>query len=189
MQKHIRERNRESDYTEKRLEWLVFGASARAPNRNRSTMSRSKPRVLAVASSGGHWIQMMRVLPAFEGAEIAFIAVDNDYRNQVPGHRVHVVNDANRWNRLGSFTLGLRVLLAVIRERPDVVFSTGAAPGFFALLFGRLLGARVIWLDSVANVEEMSLSGRMVRPFSHLCLTQWPELSESGQAEFAGRVF
>ena len=152
-------------------------------------MSRSKPRVLAVASSGGHWIQMMRVMPAFEGAEIAYIAVDEDYRDQVPGHRVHVVNDANRWDRFGSLQLGLRVLWAVLRERPDVVFSTGAAPGFFALFFGRLIGARVIWLDSVANVEELSMSGRMIRPFSHLFLTQWPDLAKDGEAEFAGRVF
>jgi UDP-N-acetylglucosamine:LPS N-acetylglucosamine transferase len=132
---------------------------------------------------------MMRVLPAFDGAEIAFIAVDDDYRTQVPGHRVHVVNDANRWDRLGSIQLGFRVLLAVLRERPDVVFSTGAAPGFFALFFGRLIGARVIWLDSVANVDVLSMSGRMIRPFSHLFLTQWPELASSGEAEFAGRVF
>ena len=152
-------------------------------------MSKRKPRILVVSSSGGHWIQMMRVLPAFEGAEIAFIAVDDDCRDQVPGHRVHVVNDANRWDRFGSARLGLRVLLAVIRERPDVVFSTGAAPGFFALFFGRLLGARVIWLDSAANVEELSMSGRMIRPFSHLFLTQWPDLAKDGAAEFSGRVF
>lgn len=152
-------------------------------------MSRNGPKVLAVASSGGHWIEMMRVLPAFAGAEIVFIAVDADYRGQVPGHRLHVVNDANRWDRWGSLKLGLRVLLVVLRERPDVVFSTGAAPGFFALFFGRLFGARVIWLDSVANIDELSMSGRMVRPFSHLFLTQWPDLAEGGHAEFAGRVF
>jgi UDP-N-acetylglucosamine:LPS N-acetylglucosamine transferase len=152
-------------------------------------MIESKPKVLAVASSGGHWVQLMRVLPAFEGAEVVFIAVDSDYRRQLPEHRVHVVNDANRWNRFGLLKLGLRVLRVVIRERPDVVFSTGAAPGFFALLLGRLTGARVIWLDSAANVEELSVSGRMVRPFSHLFLTQWPDLAEGGEAEFAGRVF
>jgi len=142
-----------------------------------------------VASSGGHWVQMMRVMPAFEGAEIAYVAVDEDYRGQVPDHRVHVVNDANQWDKWGSFVLGLRVAGVVLRERPDVVFSTGAAPGFFALFFGRLLGARIIWLDSVANVDEISLSGRMIRPFAHLFLTQWPELAEAGEAEFAGRVF
>ena len=50
----------------------------------------------------------------------------------------------------------LRTFLVVLRERPDVVVSTGAAPGYFALRFGRLFGARTLWLESIANVEELS---------------------------------
>ena len=34
------------------------------------------PRVLAVASGGGHWIQLRRLLPAFEGARVSFLTVD-----------------------------------------------------------------------------------------------------------------
>jgi hypothetical protein len=77
----------------------------------------------------------------------------------------------------------------VLRERPDVVLSTGAAPGFFALLFGRLLGARTIWLDSIANIEELSMSGRMARRHADLWLTQWPHLARPDGPECAGRVF
>ena len=145
--------------------------------------------MLAVASGGGHWIQLLRVLDAFEGSELVFVTVHRDYQQDVPGLRVKVVNDANRWERLGLIRLAVRMLGIVVRERPDVVFSTGAAPGFFALLFGRLLGARTIWLDSLANVERLSLSGRIVRPFAQLWLTQWPELARPEGPECAGSVF
>ncbi len=77
----------------------------------------------------------------------------------------------------------------VMRERPDVVFSTGAAPGFFALFFGRLFGARTIWLDSLANVDRLSLSARLVRPFAKLWLTQWAELAGPDGPEYAGSVY
>ena len=74
-------------------------------------------------------------------------------------------------------------------ERPDAVVSTGAAPGCFAIIFGRLLGCRTVWLDSVANVEQMSMSGNMVRRYSQLWLTQWPHLAAEDGPEYAGKVF
>ena len=75
----------------------------------------------------------------------------------------------------------------LLRERPHVVISTGAAPGYLALRAGKLLGARTIWIDSVANVEELSLSGRMSSSVADLCLTQWPHLAD-GDVGYAGAV-
>jgi hypothetical protein len=68
-----------------------------------------------------------------------------------------------------------------------VVVSTGAAPGYIAIRLGKLLGARTVWIDSVANVEELSLSGRMVSGRADLCLTQWPHLA-SGPVAYMGTV-
>jgi UDP-N-acetylglucosamine:LPS N-acetylglucosamine transferase len=81
-----------------------------------------------------------------------------------------------------------QVLRVLVRERPELVISTGAAPGCLAIALGRLLGARTIWLDSIANVERLSVSGRLVRPFCDLWLTQWPHLAARGGPAFAGRV-
>lgn len=148
-----------------------------------------KKKVLAVASGGGHWVQLLRTLGAFEDLELVFVTVADASRQDVPGSRFHLVNDATRWERLGLLRLALRVLSIVRTERPDVVFSTGAAPGCFALVFGRLFGARTIWLDSAANVNRVSLSGRLVRPFAGLWLTQWPHLAGPRGPQYAGRVF
>ena len=148
-----------------------------------------RTKVLAVSSGGGHWIQLLRVLPAFDGAELVCVSVHADCAADVPGCRLHVVTDANQWERLRSLRLAFEMLVIVLRERPRVVVSTGAAPGFFALLFGRMLGARTIWLDSLANVDRVSLSGRMVRPFAGLWLTQWPELARPEGPEYAGSVY
>lgn len=144
--------------------------------------------MLAVSSGGGHWVQLRRVVPAFEGFDVVYATVNEAYRSDVPGARLRIVRDATRWERWGSFVLALQVLWLVLRERPDVVFTTGAAPGCFALMFGRLVGARTIWLDSIANIEEMSMSGRWVRRFADLWLTQWPHLAADGGPECSGSV-
>jgi Oligosaccharide biosynthesis protein Alg14 like len=134
-------------------------------------------------------VQLRRVIPAFEGHTVIYVTINPAYRSDVPGEPIYIVNDATRWDRLGSLRLALSILWILLRERPDAVISTGAAPGCFAILFGRLLGARTIWLDSIANVEAMSMSGRMVRRFSGLWLTQWPHLAGPEGPECAGRVF
>jgi UDP-N-acetylglucosamine:LPS N-acetylglucosamine transferase len=144
-------------------------------------------RVLAVASSGGHWVQLRRLVPAFEGQDVAYLTTERGHRAEVGTARFYAVNDANRWNKAAVLLCALRILLIVLRERPDVVVSTGAAPGYLAIRCARLLGARTVWIDSVANVEELSLSGRMASERADLCLTQWPHLA-GGRVEYLGAV-
>lgn len=151
-------------------------------------MSRRRPRLLAVASAGGHWVELRRLRPAFEGCDVHYVTTDGGYRAELDGDPLHVVPDASRWSRVRLAWMVVRVAIVVLRVRPDVVISTGAAPGYFALRFGRLLGARTLWLDSIANVEELSMSGARVGRFADLWLTQWPELARPGGPEYAGAV-
>jgi UDP-N-acetylglucosamine:LPS N-acetylglucosamine transferase len=151
---------------------------------NRSTRQH---RVLAVASGGGHWVQLQRLTPAFDGQDVAYLTTDPGYRSEVGDARFHVVNDANRWNKMALILCALRVLWVVLRERPDIVISTGAAPGYLAIRWARLLGARTVWIDSIANVDELSMSGRMASTAADLCLTQWPHLA-AGQVRYLGAV-
>jgi UDP-N-acetylglucosamine:LPS N-acetylglucosamine transferase len=147
-----------------------------------------RPRVLAVSSGGGHWVQLQRLAPAFEGADVVFATVGSSYRSQVPENRFYVINDATRWNRLALLRMAIRLIYNLDRERPDVVVSTGAAPGYFSLRFGRLLGARTVWIVSIANFEAMSLSGERIRRYADLWLTQWPHLARGDGPFYAGGV-
>jgi len=141
-----------------------------------------------VASGGGHWVQLLRLLPAFEGCDLAFVTVNPAYRPEVSGYRFHVVNDATRWNKLGLVVMGLRLLRIIRLERPDVIVSTGAAPGYLAIRIGRLLGCRTIWVDSMANVDVLSLSGQRIGKYVDLWLTQWPHLARPEGPHYAGAV-
>jgi UDP-N-acetylglucosamine:LPS N-acetylglucosamine transferase len=151
-------------------------------------MPRTRRKLIAVASGGGHWVQLLRLRPAFGDMEVIFATVNAGYRSQVLGVKFYVINDANRWNKVGLFRLSLRLLWIIAKERPDVIVSTGAAPGYLALRIGHILGAQTVWLDSIANVEELSLSGKMVGKYADLWLTQWPHLAGPKGPYFAGSV-
>jgi hypothetical protein len=117
-----------------------------------------------------------------------FVTVSSHYRREVPWARFRVVNDATLWNKLGLALLALRVLWIVLRERPDVVISTGAAPGYFAIRIGKLVGAKTIWIDSIANVQKLSRSGERIGSRADLWLTQWEHLARPGGPIYAGAV-
>jgi UDP-N-acetylglucosamine:LPS N-acetylglucosamine transferase len=137
------------------------------------------PRVLAISSQGGHWVQLLRLRPALERSEIVWASTDSELRHDVPGDRFEVVRDSNRWSKLDLIRSAISVLAVILRTRPDVVVSTGAAPGYFAIRFAKLLGARTLWIDSIANSSQLSLSGERALRVADVTLVQWPEL-ESG---------
>ena len=70
-----------------------------------------------------------------------------------------------------------------------MVISTGAAPGLVALAVAKLLtGSRTVWIDSIANTKQLSLSGRLARPVADAWLVQWPHLARPGGPEYWGAV-
>jgi UDP-N-acetylglucosamine:LPS N-acetylglucosamine transferase len=144
-------------------------------------------RVLAVASGGGHWVQLLRLRPAFEGAQVTWLTTEAEYAREVEGP-LHVVRDANLWNKTALLLMFLQVAWRMVLLRPDVVITTGAAPGFAAVVFGRLLGARTIWVDSIANSETLSTSGIKVGRWAHVWLTQWEHLAKPDGPQYWGAV-
>lgn len=145
-------------------------------------------RVLAIASGGGHWVQLLRLRPAFEGCAVSYATVHPDSASQVPGHRFFHFRDASRKNPLSFPVAGLQIARAVLLTRPQVIVTTGSAPALIAIVLGRLLGARTLWIDSIANSERMSSSGLRARRLAHMCVTQWPELAAEPRPQHWGAV-
>ena len=152
-------------------------------------MTARTKKVLAVCSGGGHWVQMRRLLPAFEGQRIIVGTTDPRAAEGCGAERVCAIVDASRWAKWKLLQSALGIAWLVLTLRPDVVISTGAAPGYFALLFGKLVGARTIWVDSVANADELSLSGKKAGRVADLWLTQWEHLAREGGPLYRGSVF
>jgi len=146
------------------------------------------PRILAVASGGGHWVQLLRLRPAFHGAHVSYASVDPALTADVAGHRFYAFPDANRERKLALFRQVIAIAWIVLRVRPDVIVSTGASCGYVAIRIGRMLGARTLFIDSIANAERLSLSGQLACRHANLMLTQWPHLSGTEGARYRGSV-
>lgn len=142
--------------------------------------------VLAVASAGGHFTQLLLALEdAEQRMNVSYVTTKLSFVKS--GYDAYLIPDFSRDNPLLSFKC-YHTIAKIIRDtRPDIVITTGAAPGLIALLAGRAARVRTVWLDSCANYDKLSLSGRIASYLADLTLTQWPHLAK-GRVHFRGCV-
>jgi UDP-N-acetylglucosamine:LPS N-acetylglucosamine transferase len=134
-------------------------------------------------------MQMRRLAPVFEGLDVAYVSVQPGYAADVPGHRFYSVYDVTRWSRWKLVLVVLQLIRILIKERPQVVVTTGSGPGVITLALAKsLLRAQTIWIDSIANCERMSSSGLQARRVADIWLTQWPQLQSEGGPKYWGSV-
>lgn len=145
-------------------------------------------KVLAVASGGGHWEQLMLLRPALESFDLVFATSDVQFAAR---HQINDCLDLPESNRSRPFRVVrcfFRASSIVRQVKPDVIITTGALPGLLTIFWGRIYGAKTIWLDSFANSQSLSMSGRVARLFANRWLTQWQHLSHPGGPAFIGAL-
>lgn len=147
-----------------------------------------KKRILAASSGGGHWDELIALRDAFDGGEVIFATTIPELLNKYSIKNGHCLPDCNRNDFLMSIRCFFSAFYLVFRSRADVVISTGAAPGLFCLLAGRIMGKKTIWIDSIANAEKLSMSGRLAGFVATTWLTQWQHLARPSGPHFAGAV-
>lgn len=147
-----------------------------------------KKKILACASIGGHWIQLQRIVNAMkEDYEISFVSSNEKCRTSVEGYRFYHIKDFTRKNPWWLIPNFFKCLYIVVRENPKAVVTTGSAPCLLCILAARLLGKKAIWIDSIANVETLSTSGKIASKIASRIYTQWPDLAV-GKINYAGNI-
>ena len=146
-------------------------------------------RILAVASAGGHWVQLGRISEAFADSDTLYVTTTAGETAPSGDRPVAKIADGSRKEPFRLLLTGMQLAILMLRFRPDAVITTGAAPGYVALRLGKLRGCTTVWLDSIANAEEISMSARLARFYADLWLTQWEELaSKTPGLEYWGQV-
>ena len=148
-------------------------------------------KILAVASIGGHWIQLLRIAKGLESQyDMVYCSTHGKCAVQVPEYSFIKVTDFSRWN-IYRMPRALFDFLRIIRaERPDAIITTGAAPGLTALIAAKIAGGvKTVWIDSVANAEQLSASGRMALFVADRVYTQWENLADGKKIMYAGNIF
>ncbi|QNE33293.1 hypothetical protein F1C10_03135 [Sphingomonas sp. NBWT7] len=129
----------------------------------------------------------MLLRPAFDELDMVFATNIRELADREGLTRVHILPDANRDVPIQALRCMVACAKLIWQVRPHMLVTTGALPGLFCLVFARMLGARTVWLDSIANSDRPSLSGICAIPFATQWFTQWRHL-ETKRRRYEGAL-
>ena len=156
--------------------------------------------MLVILGEGGHTKEMM-TLVGMLGTDYVYgyVVVHDDevseskIRQPGPVYRVrrprdkehHLLKDLVR-----ATISAWQSLQALRRFQPDVVLSSGPSVAVPACIMARVLGIKVIFVETGSRVTALSLTGRIMYRLADLFFVQWPGLCERyPKAVYAGRLF
>lgn len=148
-----------------------------------------RKRIIAVASIGGHWVQLLRIAQPLEDRyDVVYMSTHEKCKTMIDSNRFYKLPDFNRSNAWKMLAAVFKVIGVLLKERPAAVLTTGAAPGLLTIVVAKFLFRNTIWIDSVANVKTMSGCGHVARYFAKHVYTQWPDLADDS-VDYVGNIF
>ncbi len=148
-----------------------------------------KMKVCLACSAGGHLTELLQIKKAFEDYERFFVTFRREDTINFE-ERVYFVEDPKRnlLKLVKNIFQAARILLV---ERPNVIITTGAGVVVPLCYVGKLLGTRIIYIESFARIDSASLSGKLIYPIADLFFVQHRSLlgKYGKKAQYGGSVF
>ncbi len=156
-----------------------------------------KKRVLFISSTGGHLTEMMQLEKMFSKYDYHIITektksnlnLKEKYKEKIDflvfGTKDHFLTYPFKllFNCFKSLFLYLKI-------HPDYIITTGAHTAGPMCCIGKLLGSRIIYIETFANITTKTITGRYVYPFADKFIVQWESMKKLyPEAEFGGWIF
>ncbi|HJA64937.1 MAG TPA: UDP-N-acetylglucosamine--LPS N-acetylglucosamine transferase [Candidatus Mediterraneibacter cottocaccae] len=139
----------------------------------------NEQKVCLVCSSGGHLAHLYLLRPFWEGKERFWVTFDKpDARSVLSGEKVYPCyypTNRNLFNLVRNTILAVKVLL---RERPDLIVSSGAAVAVPFFWIGKILGCSTVFIEVFDRRNSSTLTGRLVYPVADRFIVQWEEMKD-----------
>lgn len=151
-------------------------------------------KICFIASSGGHLDELLMLRPLMKKYDSYIITEKTNYSVLTGREKdVYYVSQIDRRELVFLFKLiALLVQSAwlLIKEKPDVVISTGALVSVPTCLLAKLFKKKVVFIETFAKLYSPSLSGKILYRFADLFIIQWDSLKTYYQnAVYGGWIY
>lgn len=153
-------------------------------------------KIFVYASPGGHFNEAMMLVDGIKECyhDITIITFDSPEMKNLCDKALLLRNVPWSGDQVIAAVLtGLynmpKVLLHLLRNRPDVAFTTGSGDlAIPSMIMAKAIGVKIIYVETWTRVKEPSTAGRVLYHFSDVFLVQWEELLSrfGSRARFMG---
>ena len=140
---------------------------------------KTKKKVCFISSSGGHLEQIKQLKDVAIKYEHYYVLPKNNSTIAFK-ERKYLVGDFYRKNRIQFifrfiFT-AIQQLIIFMKERPDVVVTTGAGVVIPTCLYAHFFRKKLIYIESFARIKTLNKTAIFLSKYSDLFIVQWEEL-------------
>lgn len=144
-------------------------------------MGKKQVKLCLIASSGGHYEQVMMLTPLLEKYDGFVVTEKTSYHAKKAKAKTYYLKQVNRREWKCPFILvenAVHSLYILCKEKPDVVIATGALAVIPLCLLEKLAGKKLIFIESFAKVTSPTLTGKLLYRFADRFYVQWESMKK-----------
>lgn len=143
-------------------------------------MKNKKRKICLIASSGGHFEQLLMLRKLSDEFD-TFITTEKTQYNKKDKKINHYLIQVNRKEPLfilKMFVNLIKSLYIYIMEKPDVIISTGVLATIPMLFIGHAFHKKVIYIESFAKINSPTQTGKLIynKKIADRFYVQWPDM-------------
>lgn len=140
-----------------------------------------KKKVCFAASSGGHFEQLMMLEPLMKKYDSFVLTEKTSYTVEINDVKEYYVRQVNRREKNFLFEMILDFFISFyifVKEKPDVVVTTGVLAMIPICLIAKLFGKKLIYIESFAKVTSPTKTGKFLYKYADKFYVQWKPMKE-----------
>lgn len=144
--------------------------------------NKKQNKICLISSSGGHFEQLLMLRKLSEDNEL-FIVTEKTKYNKKDKKITHYIPQVNRKELLFIPKMGLNFIKSLyifVKEKPDVIISTGALATIPMLYIGHFFKKKVIFIESFAKITSPTMTGKLVykKKWANQFYVQWESMKK-----------
>ncbi len=139
-------------------------------------------KICFAASSGGHYEQIMMLKPLMNKYDSFIVTEKTKYTTEMTGNTIYYLLQVNRREWLFLLKMIVNSIISVyiyVRERPDIVITTGVLAIIPLCLICKAFGKQIIYIESFAKVTSLTKTGKLMYRIANQFYVQWPGLKDT----------
>lgn len=135
-------------------------------------------KICLISSSGGHFEQLKMLKELSKRYEV-FIVTEKTKYNKADKNINSFLIQVNRKEVLFLIKMiinGIKSLKIIIKEKPDVIISTGVLATIPMCLLGKKFHKKLIYIESFAKITSPTKTGKLLYKYADRFYVQWEEM-------------
>lgn len=154
-------------------------------------------KVLFISSTGGHLNELLQLKPMFDKYDYHIItekdktneSLKKEYKDKISylpyGTRSKIIKYIFVY-----LYLILKTIYLFLKIRPKYIVTTGTHTAGPMCYIAKIFGSKIIYIETFANINKKTATGRLIYPIADLFIVQWEEMLEIyPKAIYGGSIF